>query len=78
MSSSHVVVPLRELRFLRAITQEDLARLANVSIVTINSAECGRTIPRPGTRRAIAAALSLPPETIAWRVPRLPAAPVHG
>jgi transcriptional regulator with XRE-family HTH domain len=70
---SHAVVPLRELRFRKALSQADLAQAAGVSIVTVNACECGRAIPRPGTRRAIAAALSLPPETIAWRVPRPPA-----
>ena len=76
MSSSHTIIPLREIRFSRALSQAEVAQLAGVSVVTINAAECGRALPRPGTRRAIAAALSLPPETIAWRVPRLPA--VHG
>ncbi len=78
MSSSHVAVPLRELRFRLALSQAEVAQLAGVSVVTVNSAECGRSLPRPRVRRAIAEALNTPTERIEWRVqPRMPAAPVH-
>jgi transcriptional regulator with XRE-family HTH domain len=53
------VPPLRALRRLRGMTQEDLARAAGVSVGTISRLEQGQRPPRPHTMREIARVLGV-------------------
>ena len=55
---------LKELRELRALSQRDLARLAEVDETTIIDLEKGRRPPRPSTRRKLAKALKVRPQDI--------------
>ena len=48
----------------RALSQRDLARLANVSQFSISRIETGKQRPRPSTLRKLAKALSLSPEQL--------------
>ena len=48
----------------RALSQRDLARLANVSQFSISRIETGQQRPRPSTLRKLAKALSLSPEQL--------------
>ena len=56
---------LRELRVQAVLTQAELARKAKVSRTTVIAAEKGRR-PRPRTIRALAEALGVRPQDIAW------------
>lgn len=55
---------LKTLRKQKALSQRDLAKLAGVSVVTINRIEQKLIDPNPITRRKIAAALGVSPEDI--------------
>ncbi len=55
---------LRELREARLFTQDDLAQLAGLVVVTINRVEKGRQKPRFSTIRKLAKALGVPPGEI--------------
>ena len=57
---------LKELRNLKALSQRDLARLAQVDETTIVDLEAGRRSPRPSTRRKLARALKVRPEAIEY------------
>jgi transcriptional regulator with XRE-family HTH domain len=50
---------LRRRRHQLGLSQEDLARRANVDVKTVRSMEYGRTVPRPSTVRRLADALGL-------------------
>jgi transcriptional regulator with XRE-family HTH domain len=55
-----VVPPLRALRRLKGMTQEDLAGAAGVSVGTISRLEKGHRPPRPHTMLRIARVLGVP------------------
>ena len=55
---------LKELRESRALSQRDLARLAEVDETTIVDLEARRRKPRPSTRRKLARALKVKPRAI--------------
>ena len=57
---------LRAIREQRALTQEELGKLAGVSPDTIIDLERGRRRPRPSTRRKLARALKVRPEAIEY------------
>ena len=57
---------LRELRETRALSQRELARLAQVDETTIVDLELRRRKPRPSTRRKLARALKVRVETIVF------------
>ena len=61
---------LRELRDLRALSQRDLARLAEVDETTIVDLELDRRKPRPSTRRKLARALKVRPQDIDFGIAR--------
>ena len=52
---------LRAIRERRALTQEELAHLAVINRVTLNTIEMGRSEPRAGTVRRLAQALGVEP-----------------
>lgn len=52
------------MRYGRNLTQEELAEVAGMSPDTINKLEGGRTHPRPGTVRKLAAALGVEAEDL--------------
>lgn len=56
--------PLREARAARLLSIRDLARRASVAPSTIYLTEAGRTTPRPGVVRRLAAALEVQPSEI--------------
>jgi transcriptional regulator with XRE-family HTH domain len=56
---------IADLRARKALTQEDLADLAGVTVRTIQRIENGNTSPRPYTLRALAKALGTAPESLA-------------
>jgi transcriptional regulator with XRE-family HTH domain len=55
---------LREMRVRRPMTIRELAAAASVTPKTIVAIEAGRSRPRPGTMRRIAAALDAEPSQI--------------
>jgi DNA-binding XRE family transcriptional regulator len=55
---------LNEMRLRNLMTIRELAAAAEVSTKTIVDIEAGRTTPRPGTMRRIAAALEVEPVAI--------------
>jgi transcriptional regulator with XRE-family HTH domain len=59
---------LQQIRESKTMSQRELALAAHVSLTTINRIETGKTITSvmPKTKRAIATALGVPPETINW------------
>lgn len=57
-------VLVKTVRVQKALSQEDLARLAGVRAATISDIEHGKTQPRPSTIRALASALGVPPERL--------------
>jgi len=62
---------IRRLRELRALSQRDLATRAKLSVTTVNRVEIGKRKPMPSTVRKIAAALSVTPEELFSRQPKL-------
>lgn len=55
---------LRALRERRALTQEELAQMAGLNRVTINTIEGGHAEPRAGTVRKLARALGVEPSDL--------------
>jgi transcriptional regulator with XRE-family HTH domain len=55
---------LKEWRDRRALSQRDLADLANVMQSTIVGLEQGRHVPRPSTIRRLAKALKISPQEL--------------
>jgi transcriptional regulator with XRE-family HTH domain len=55
---------LRELRDGAALSQEDLAKKANVSRATVAELEAGKRPARPSTRRKLAEALGVAPHQL--------------
>ncbi|MFC1941023.1 helix-turn-helix domain-containing protein [Chloroflexota bacterium] len=62
---------VRRLRELRALSQRELAALANLSPTTINRIETGQRSPMPKTVRKLAEALGVTPEELLAEQPRL-------
>ncbi len=62
---------VRRLRELRALSQRELAALAQVSVATVNRIEGGLCKPMPRTLRRLAAALGVAPEELSARQGRL-------
>jgi transcriptional regulator with XRE-family HTH domain len=60
------VLTLRQARFLRALTQQELAERAGLNAVHVSRIESGAVAPHPATRRALAAALDIAVERIVW------------
>ena len=52
---------LRAIRERRALTQDELAQMAGINRVTLNTIEAGHSEPRAGTVRKLARALGLQP-----------------
>lgn len=59
------LMALRELRLARVLTQKELADLAGISTKTLNDVERFRVRAQPRTLRKLAAALGVPPTTLA-------------
>ena len=55
------MIALREARIRKLLTVRGLAKLADISPVTLQDIEAGRRTPQPGTLRKLAAALELDP-----------------
>lgn len=55
---------LRRLRLLAALSQEDLARRAQISPTTLSDLETGKTEARPSTIRKLADALKVQPREL--------------
>jgi DNA-binding XRE family transcriptional regulator len=55
---------LRRLRFLAALSQEDLAKRAQISPTTLSDLETGKTEARPSTVRKLAQALGVEPREL--------------
>lgn len=68
MPASLLIDPerLRTHRLRRALTQAELATLAGLPRETVVRYESGTRSPRPGTVRALAAALKVPLEEISY------------
>jgi len=62
---------LRRLRELRALSQRELAALANLSVTTVNRIENGQHKPMPRTVRKLAEALGVTPEELLTEQPKL-------
>lgn len=62
-----IVRNLRQTRYYRALSQEDLASAARVNVDTVREIESQKVSPRPSTRRKLAAALGVEPWEILWR-----------
>ncbi|MEE8414127.1 MAG: helix-turn-helix transcriptional regulator [Dehalococcoidales bacterium] len=62
---------LRRLRELRALSQRELAALANLSVTTVNRIETGQRKAMPRTVRKLAKALGITPEELLTEQPRL-------
>ena len=62
---------VRRLRELRALSQRELAALANLSPTTINRIEIRQRSPMPKTVRKLAEALAVTPEELLAEQPRL-------
>lgn len=52
---------LKELRLSRGLSQESMARLANISLHTYSKIELGKSLPNLSTLYRIADALGIPP-----------------
>jgi DNA-binding XRE family transcriptional regulator len=75
MNSRVTLTNLRAWRIYRLYTQQDLAKIAGVNKLTIQSLENCASRANIGTVRKIAAALQLDPSVPAWgEAPELPAA----
>jgi len=61
-----VMHKLKALRRKKALSQRDIAKLANISPTTYNRIEQKIQEPKPITMRAIAGALGVKPEDIQW------------
>ena len=55
---------LRAIRERRALTQEELAQMAGINRVTLNTIEAGHSEPRAGTVRKLAQALGVEPAAL--------------
>lgn len=55
---------LRAIRERRALTQEELAQMAGLNRVTVNTIEAGHAEPRAGTIRKLAHALGVEPSDL--------------
>jgi transcriptional regulator with XRE-family HTH domain len=64
MKGVALMASLNETRLRNLMTIRELAAAAEVSTKTIVDIEAGRTMPRPGTMRRIAAALGVEPVAI--------------
>jgi transcriptional regulator with XRE-family HTH domain len=60
------VLTLRQARYLRALSQRELAERAGLTHVQVSRIESGAVAPQPSTRRALAQALGGTPNRIAW------------
>ena len=67
-----MATPLREIREARGLSQDDLARLADVGRNTVGGLEAGRRKARPSTRRKLARALKVKPQEIDFGGSRRP------
>lgn len=59
------LMALKELREARVLTQRELANMAGISTKTLNDVERFRVRAHPKTLRKLAAALGVPPTTLA-------------
>jgi len=57
----HVGNKVRQLRDARALTQEELAEKANITVAALSRIERNNAEPRPSTRRKLAEALGVDP-----------------
>lgn len=57
---------LRELRGREALTQEELSKRSGVSLPTIHELEHGKRFARATTRRKLAEALGVEPQSLAY------------
>ena len=62
---------VHRLRELRALSQRELAMLAELSVTTINRIEAGQHKPQPKTVRKLAKALGITTEELVTEQPRL-------
>ena len=62
---------VRRLRVRKALSQRDLAALANISVSTLNRIETGQRKPMPRTVRKLAEALKVTPEELTSEQHRL-------
>ena len=60
------VLTLHQARYLRALTQQELAERAGLNAVHVSRIESGAVAPQPATRRALAQALGVAPDQIDW------------
>lgn len=55
---------LKELRYARVLTQQELATAAHISVRTVTALERGETTAHPRTIRALAKALGVRPQEL--------------
>lgn len=67
------LMALRELRLAKVLTQDELAKMAGISVKTLVDVEKFKVRPHPSTLRKLAVALGVPVTTLAEHMdPRKP------